>query len=185
LIDAAADAEIGLVIAAVSEGRSVRAELNVPPAARPELLVIEASPIQRDAFERNAAVIGQTLRVSGIRFEAALPQGAIPFMVEGASLALPVAAFIDLPVERARLIKEIAGHEAAIQRAAALAGVDDSTFTMNAAYQAALATIAAHERTALQPVDHAAFFAALDQPPAPTAPLRQAFRRHRQTVTPD
>jgi uncharacterized protein (DUF1778 family) len=75
--------------------------------------------------------------------------------------------------------------KAAIQRAAALAGVDDSTFTMNAAYQAALATIAVHERTALQPVDHAAFFAALDQPPAPTAPLRQAFRRHRQTVTPD
>ena len=33
----------------------------------------------------------------------------------------------------------------AIQQAAALSGVDDSVFTMNAAYQAALATIAAHE----------------------------------------
>lgn len=125
LIDVAADAEIGLVIAAVSEGRSVRAELNVPPSARPELLVTEASPAQRDVFERNAAVIGQTLRVSGIRFETSLPSGAIPFMVEGASLALPVAAFIDLPVERARLIKEIAGHEAAIQRAEAKLGNAD------------------------------------------------------------
>jgi uncharacterized protein (DUF1778 family) len=72
--------------------------------------------------------------------------------------------------------------KSAIQKAAALAGVDDSVFTMNAAYQAALATIEAHERTALQPADHVAFFAALDAPPAPTKALRAAFRRHRKTV---
>jgi len=70
----------------------------------------------------------------------------------------------------------------AIQRAAALSGVDDSVFTMNAAYQSALATIAAHERTALQAVDHDAFFAALDNPPAPTDKLRAAFLRHQDTV---
>lgn len=55
-----------------------------------------------------------------------------------------------------------------IQRAAALSGVDDSVFTMNAAYQTALATIAAHERTVLLPVDHATFFDALDTPQQPT-----------------
>jgi uncharacterized protein (DUF1778 family) len=58
--------------------------------------------------------------------------------------------------------------KAVIQKAAALSGVDDSVFTMNAAYQAAMATIAAHEHTLLQPVDHEVFFAALDAPPAPT-----------------
>lgn len=72
--------------------------------------------------------------------------------------------------------------KSAIQQAAALSGVDDSVFTMNAAYQAALATIAAHERTVLQPVDHEAFFAALDAPPAPTEALKAAFRRHRETI---
>ncbi|HEX8384494.1 MAG TPA: DUF1778 domain-containing protein [Sphingomonas sp.] len=71
----------------------------------------------------------------------------------------------------------------AIQHAAALSGVDDSVFTMNAAYRSALETITAHERTALQPVDHQAFFAALDTPPAPTDRLRTAFVRHRETVT--
>lgn len=70
----------------------------------------------------------------------------------------------------------------AIQQAAALSGVDDSVFTMNAAYQAAIETIAAHERTALEPVDHAAFFAALDAPPAPTEALRAAFRRHDSAI---
>jgi uncharacterized protein (DUF1778 family) len=71
----------------------------------------------------------------------------------------------------------------AIQRAAALSGVDDSVFTMNAAYKSAMETIAAHERTMLQPVDHEAFFAALDNPPAPTDKLRAAVTRHRETIT--
>lgn len=70
----------------------------------------------------------------------------------------------------------------AIQRAAALSGVDDSVFTMNAAYRSAMDTIAAHERTALQPVDHASFFAALNTPPEPTDRLRAAFARHRETI---
>jgi uncharacterized protein (DUF1778 family) len=70
----------------------------------------------------------------------------------------------------------------AIQRAAAISGLDDSVFTMNAAYRSALETIAAHEQTALQAMDHSVFFAALDNPPEPTEKLRQAFERHTQTV---
>jgi uncharacterized protein (DUF1778 family) len=69
-----------------------------------------------------------------------------------------------------------------IQRAAALSGVDDSVFTLNAAYKSALETIAAHERTALNRVDHSAFFAALDTPSAPTDKLHEAFARYRQTI---
>ena len=70
----------------------------------------------------------------------------------------------------------------AIQQAAALSGVDDSVFTMTAAYEAALQTIAAHERTTLMSVDQAAFFAALDNPPEPSDALRAAFDRHGETV---
>lgn len=69
-----------------------------------------------------------------------------------------------------------------IQRAAALAGMDDSVFTMNAAYQSARETIEAHERTVLAPLDHAAFFTAMDAPPAPTDKLRAAFARHHEMV---
>lgn len=70
----------------------------------------------------------------------------------------------------------------AIHRAAALSGVDDSVFTMSAAYTSALATIAAHERTTLEPVDHAAFFAALDKPSKPTAKLVEAFSRRQALI---
>ncbi|WP_430442251.1 DUF1778 domain-containing protein [Shinella sp.] len=69
-----------------------------------------------------------------------------------------------------------------IQRAAALSGLDDSAFTINAAYQSAIATIAAHEATLLQPTDYQVFFDALDNPPAPTDRLRDAFERHGDTV---
>ena len=70
----------------------------------------------------------------------------------------------------------------AIQQAAALSGVDDSVFTITAAYKAALATLAAHEKTLLSAADHEIFFAALDQAPEPADALRDAFRRHDETV---
>ncbi|MET0273602.1 MAG: valine--tRNA ligase [Phenylobacterium sp.] len=118
LIDPAADAEIELVIEAISEGRSVRQELNVPPAARPPLVVVEASEAQRAVLSANAPLIAQLLRVSEVRFDAAVPEGAIPYVVDGATLALPVAEFIDLAAERARLSKEVATLAADIAKTA-------------------------------------------------------------------
>ncbi|MBO0144749.1 DUF1778 domain-containing protein [Agrobacterium sp. Ap1] len=70
----------------------------------------------------------------------------------------------------------------AIHRAAALSGMDVSAFTMNAAYKFAIETIAAHEATILKSADHAAFFAALDNPAAPTDALKNVFKRHRETI---
>jgi valyl-tRNA synthetase len=116
--DEAAAAEMALVIAAISEGRSVRAELNVPPAARPPLLVTEAGPRERRILQENAEAIRQLLRVGDIRFDAAADAGAVPYLAEGASFALPVAEFIDLAAERARLAKEVAALAGDIDRTA-------------------------------------------------------------------
>jgi len=113
--DPEAEAEIGLVIAAVTEGRSVRAELNVPPGARPDLIVAEADPAQRRALLANALVIAHTLRVADLRFEAA-PAGAVAFVAAGVSFALDIKGLIDLPAERARLAREIAGQSADIDK---------------------------------------------------------------------
>jgi uncharacterized protein (DUF1778 family) len=69
-----------------------------------------------------------------------------------------------------------------IRQAAALAGVDDTTFVINAAFQAAKDTIAAHEQTVLAQADMSAFFTALDNPPEPNKSLRAIFRLHDETV---
>lgn len=71
----------------------------------------------------------------------------------------------------------------AIQRAAALSGVDDSVFAINALYNAALATISTHEHTTVSAKDFAAILDALDNPPEPTEPMRKAVEGYKQRVT--
>src|SRR5579859_4383752 len=123
--DPAAEAEIGLVIAAVTEGRSVLAELNVPKSARPDLIVVEANPAQAEVLRANAQVIAHTLRSGELRFETAVPDGAVAFVAAGAALALDVQGLIDLPAERARLAKEIAPQTSDIDRRARKRGNAD------------------------------------------------------------
>lgn len=69
-----------------------------------------------------------------------------------------------------------------IRRAAALRGLDESAFTLDAAYREALETIATHERTVLHPDDYEAFFSALDNPPEPTPRMIAAMEEYRRTV---
>lgn len=70
----------------------------------------------------------------------------------------------------------------AIQRAAALSGVDDSTFTMSAALREAERVIAAYEHTYLQTVDHQAFFAAMEATAEPSQKLLAAAERYKSRV---
>ncbi|HEX3408338.1 MAG TPA: valine--tRNA ligase [Caulobacteraceae bacterium] len=127
--DAAAAAEMALVIAAIGEGRSVRSELNVPNGARPALLVAEAGPRARRILEENNEAIRRLLGVDSVRFDGAADAsalgGAVPYIAEGVSFALPVAAFIDLAAERARLAKETARLAGEIERTAKKLGNPD------------------------------------------------------------
>ncbi|MBL8555581.1 MAG: valine--tRNA ligase [Phenylobacterium sp.] len=118
LIDPAADAEVALIVETITEGRSVRQGLNVPPSAQPPLLVVEASAEQRRVLEASAALVQRLLRVAEVRFVDAAPAGSIPYVVAGATLALPVADFIDIAAERTRLTKEVAALTADIDRTA-------------------------------------------------------------------
>jgi valyl-tRNA synthetase len=118
LIDAVADAQIGLIVETIAEGRSVRAELNVPNSARPALLVVGATPAQRSVLQDAAPLIMQMLRVAEVKVVDVAPPGAIPYVVEGATLALPVAEFIDVAAERARLGKDVASLASDIDRTA-------------------------------------------------------------------
>ncbi len=70
----------------------------------------------------------------------------------------------------------------AIQRAAALSGVDTSTFTMSAALREAEKVIEVHERTRLASVDQEAFFSALEAKPDLNDALINATERYRSRV---
>jgi valyl-tRNA synthetase len=114
LADPAASAEMEWVVAAISEIRAVRAEMNVPPAARAPLLVKDAAPAVADRLSRHREHFFRLARVAGIEAVEEAPGGAIQIVVEGATLILPLGGIVDLAREKARLEKEIARLDAEI-----------------------------------------------------------------------
>jgi valyl-tRNA synthetase len=114
-IDAGAEAEIGWLVDLVTEIRSIRAEMNVPPGARIPLTLTGASAETRTRLERHRDLLLTLARLDGAA-EGEAPAGSVPFVVGEATGALAIASFIDLTAERARLTKEIAGHVGDIER---------------------------------------------------------------------
>jgi len=116
--DPAAEAEIGWLIELVSEIRSIRAEMNVPPSARAPLTLSGASETTRERLSRHRDLIVSLGRLSEAREADAPPAGAAPFVIGEATAALAIAQFIDLAAEKARLVKDIAAAASDIDRTA-------------------------------------------------------------------
>ena len=92
---------------------------------------------------------------------------------------------IDEP-KTARMEQRTTPHvKAQIQQAAALLGVDETTFVTSVALERARITIAEHERTVLTEQDRDVILAALDAPAEPTDALRQAMALHGARVAHD
>ncbi len=115
-IDAEAEDEIGWIIDLVSEVRSIRAEMNVPPSARAPLTLSGASAETLQRVARHRDLIVSLARLSDLREADAPPAGTVPLVAREATGSLAIAEFIDLAAERARLTKQVAEFEAEIQR---------------------------------------------------------------------
>jgi valyl-tRNA synthetase len=105
--DLAASTEMEWVVQAISAIRTLRAEMNVPAAARVPLLIRDAEP---DAAERIARHREHFMRLARVdRFEPVetVPAGGIQMVVGGAVLILGLGDVVDLGREKARLGKEI------------------------------------------------------------------------------
>jgi valyl-tRNA synthetase len=105
--DAEADAEIGWLVKLISDIRSARSELNVPPGAKLKLLVVGANDITKQRIDTHRAAIERLARIEGIEAAASAPKAALQIVVGEATYALPVGEVIDLKAEAARLQKEI------------------------------------------------------------------------------
>jgi valyl-tRNA synthetase len=117
-IDADAQAEIGWLIELVSEVRSIRAEMNVPPGARVPLTLTGADAATRSRMERLGGLASTLARLGSLAEAEAPPAGAVPFVIGETTAALAIAEFIDLAAERARLTKEIGALTVDIDRTA-------------------------------------------------------------------
>jgi valyl-tRNA synthetase len=107
LADEAADAEMAWLIDVISEVRSVRAEMNVPPAARIPLMICGVSKAVRARTEEHRETLARLARLDSIAFEKTPPKGAVQIVMKDVILALPLAGVIDLQAEGERLKREI------------------------------------------------------------------------------
>jgi valyl-tRNA synthetase len=107
-VDADAEREMGWVVRMISEIRSARAEMNVPPGAKITLAINGMSDGARVWLDRHDALIRRLARVEDVTHVDAVPKGAIQLVVDEATIAIPLAGVIDLDAERARLEKAIA-----------------------------------------------------------------------------
>ncbi|MEM6746239.1 MAG: valine--tRNA ligase [Pseudomonadota bacterium] len=115
--DPAAATEMEMAVALISEIRSTRTEVNVPVAAKLSLLAVGAPRDVRDQLVAQASAIGRMARIEGITHADEPPKGAIQFVSEGVTYALPVADVIDLGAEMARLDKDITTAQGQLKKA--------------------------------------------------------------------
>jgi valyl-tRNA synthetase len=114
--DEAAEAEIGWVVDLVTAIRSVRAEMNIPPATLTPLILAGPSAETRARAQRWSDVIKRMARLADISFADRAPEGAVQLLVRGEVAALPLKGLIDFAAEKIRLEKELAKAEADIKR---------------------------------------------------------------------
>ena len=114
--DEASEAEIGWLIDLVTAIRSVRAEMNIPPATLTALVLAGVSAETKERVPRWSEVIRRMARLSDISFADRAPEGAVQLLVRGEVAALPLKGVIDLAAEKVRLDKEIAKADADIKR---------------------------------------------------------------------
>jgi len=116
-IDPEAGKEIDWLIRLVSEVRSSRTELNVPPGARLPVHLRDASAETLARFDRLAPAIARLARID--RAEGDVAGGAAQVILDEATFVLPLEGVIDFDAERTRLTKAI---EAASKERDGLAG---------------------------------------------------------------
>ena len=107
-------AEINFIIALVSEIRSIRAEMNIPNNAHPELLLMENESTSdfTNFIDRNGKMIERLTRLGSIKAGSSPPsqsvRGILDDMIRGkVEYALSLGGVIDLDAERTRLKTKI------------------------------------------------------------------------------
>ncbi|MBL8581464.1 MAG: valine--tRNA ligase [Rhizobiaceae bacterium] len=114
--DAEAAADINWLVELVSGIRSVRSEMNVPPAAIAPLLVLGADASTVERLQRHQPAIQRLARVGDIAMADAAPKDSAQIVVGEATVCLPLGTLIDLKAEAARLAKEVGKADAEIAR---------------------------------------------------------------------
>ena len=109
-------AEMDWVVRLISEVRSIRSEMNVPAAARIDLMLKDMSALTATRLERHRDVIIRLARLETISATDDVPAGAIQGVIDETTIVLPIADVVDLAQERVRLEKDLGKLNGAISK---------------------------------------------------------------------
>ncbi len=111
LVDEAAEGRMRRLIGLIEAVRSVRAEMNVPPSARLELLLTEGDAALEAEIREAMPLIERLGRIERFARAEAPPAGAVTLTLPAGAVCLPLAGVVDGAAERARLEKALAKAE--------------------------------------------------------------------------
>jgi valyl-tRNA synthetase len=114
--DAGAEAEMNWVKTLISEVRSVRAEMNVPPASKLPLLLKSANASEGEWLKRHNDLILRMGRLETAATAGELAKGSAQIVVGQGTAGLALEGVIDFAKERARIGKEIQRLDGEINR---------------------------------------------------------------------
>lgn len=103
--DAEASADIDWLIKLVSELRTAKAELGLPPGAR---LTAHFPASLRGRTDKLAAQLDRLARLEAVSFDPAPAGASAQLVVEGETITVPLEGVIDIAAERDRLTKALA-----------------------------------------------------------------------------
>ena len=102
---------VEMLMDAVKAIRTRRAEMNVPPSKKAEVLLVTAAP---EPYEQGLHFLQRLAFASQVRFAAEAPAdltGQVSIVTHNATAYLPLSELVDLAAERERIAKEKAKAE--------------------------------------------------------------------------
>jgi valyl-tRNA synthetase len=114
LIKSDAIVELDWLRTLVTNIRSVRADMNIPPSKKAPLLMMAKTLDPR--LEKYAPQLSPMARVERVELAETAPDAALQTVVDGVQFAIPLAGLIDMEAEAKRLRKEIEKAQSEIEK---------------------------------------------------------------------
>ncbi len=110
-----AEKDMGIVIDAIRAIRNRRAEMNVPPSRKANVIIVTAN---KSLFADKDQYFARLASASGIELKDKCEgEGCVRIVTGECEIFIPLADMVDLAAERERLTKELANAESEIARA--------------------------------------------------------------------
>ncbi len=111
LVNTEAEEEMAVIMEVIKAIRNMRAEMNVPPAKKADVIIAANSDRNLRALQSGLAYLynlGQAAEIDLQAQVAEKPEQALTAMTKGIELFMPVKGLVDIEKELARLNKEMA-----------------------------------------------------------------------------